>query len=250
MPTTPDIPISVHEPAPGPRTRSPRAKRRRKAASAPPGGVRFYITMALIAATTALAGVLVSGWTARQNAIHEETKIRQAALQPCLDPRFWDRLVDPSPDVRAMALVVLKTCNVDAEILLEINRAVLLHDTSPKVQGRAETAVRTFTRGSEPKLRLLARRTLSDYGLLSELRAKGLLSTLEEAAAYADARSWSATEQAVVRYNHILRQLSAEAIAALDPVALAKSEAAARAGATDRAAAMFSRLFQPYVQNR
>src|ERR1035437_5589020 len=145
MPTTPDIPISVHEPAPRPRTPSPLAKRPPKAGGAPPGGGRFSVAVALIAPATALAGVLVNAWSARQNSIHEEIKIRQAAQQPCLDAKFWDRLVDGSSDVRAWAVAVLNTCNLDPQTLLEINRAVLLHDSSPKVQDRAETTVQTFT---------------------------------------------------------------------------------------------------------
>ena len=191
----------------------------------------------------AAAGVFSTTW-------NEHLGHKQADAQKCFDPKFFDQLVDPNPKRRELALILLNTCHLEKEYVADIARAIAVHDDSPEVRANAASTLKTFVDDSEPNLRQISRGGLADYALASELRAKGLLSVLNDAAAFDATRSPEGREQALTRYFYVLNNLSPSGTSILDPVALADARSSAKAGYVDRAVVMFSVVFRPYLPNQ
>jgi hypothetical protein len=220
--------------------------RQRRAGSIRPArleGTRLTTAIAVATVVVAACGVLATTW-------NEYAKHKSDETQKCLDPKFFDQLVDPNPKRRALALILLKSCDLDKEYVADIARAIAVHDDSPEVRANAASTLKTFVDDSESNLRQISRGGLADYALASELRAKGLLRVLKDAAAFDATRSPEGREQALTRYFYVLNKLSPSGTSTLDQVALADARISAKAGYVDRAVAMFSFVFRPYVPNQ
>jgi hypothetical protein len=224
--------------------RPPSGHRRGSAAS---GATKMATAIALGTLAVAAAGVVSSNWIGRLNHETNQRKLHQADVAKCFDPKFLDQLVDPNPKRRQLALILLNGCGLEKEYVADVARAVAIHDASPGVRSNAASTLKTFANDNEPALREASRQGLADYGLAAELRDKGLLRDLKNAADCAETHSPDGQEKALRFYLGVLSRLSPAGTSALGAHALAHARDAANHGYIGRADGEFAAIFRPYT---
>jgi len=194
-----------------------------------------------------LLGVAVTLWLGIWNHHFEEQKL-QGTL--CSNAKLFDLLVDPDPNQRLRGQGLLSACGFDPQYIAGITGAIALHDESPPVRSNAATTLRKLAQDDAADVRNVARKGLADYMVSSELRNKGLLQTLDDAAAFASTHSPEGREQAWKCFTQVLEQLSVESKSAMGAAAIGDAERAAKEGFVDRAVNILSGMFRPYLENR
>jgi hypothetical protein len=198
-------------------------------------------------ALIALAFTLLFNFKQQENAeatlklTSSNLKISEVQIKSSLLPL----LSSNDPKQRTMAMYLAKA--LDEEFAAAIANVISINDPDSQVRKSARTTLVSLALSKENDIRQKAEKSIVQYDIVDEMRAKGLLKDLDNAEGFLEGGNFQDKEKALQIYRKVLSQLSKKSKDNLEQKLMNEANKDFNAGYNDNAISKYRALFSNYT---